>query len=134
MSQEQRKQPVTIESVQDSLDDLMVFLKDTMVTKEEFIGLDGKVDYLEKRVGSIENSMVTKEEFDGLEKRVGSIQNHMVTKSYLDDKLANLASESGDRLNRHVGQDKEFKDELLVPLREQRFPVKNELKRLTELV
>lgn len=57
--------------------DMVTFIKDNAVTKDEFNGLENKVDGL-------------RGEFDELKRVVTQIQATMVTKDYLDEKLADL--------------------------------------------
>ncbi len=54
----------------DEIFDIVTFIKDNAVARDEFYGLEGK--------------------FDGLKQEVLKIQATMVTKDYLDEKLADL--------------------------------------------
>ena len=70
-----------------------------MATKDDIAKLTGRVD-------KIELNMATKDDLAKMETR-------LVTKSYLDDKLADQATEIGDRINRATEKQKDFNTELV---------------------
>ena len=88
------------EQIQDILD-IVIFIKDNAVTKDEFkelkdevCGLKNDVNGLKQDVSGLKNDVSgLKNDVNGLKQDVRHIQNVMVTKDYLDDKLADLHSD-----------------------------------------
>ena len=102
---------------------MVSFIKDNAMTKSEGAT---KEDLLK---------MATKEDLkEAIAESEARMETRLVTKAYLDDKLADLTSELGDRIYRHDNKERTFKSELILYLDENRAIKPEQTKRLKELV
>ncbi len=122
---------------QNQTQEILEFLRDNVATKEDIKDMATKDDLakLEIKLGSrmdnLESRMATKEDLIELE---GKLKITMVSKAYLDDKLADLTSELGDRIYRKDEKDKAFKKEVIAIFQEHSLCHMEEIERLKELV
>ena len=108
--------------------EIMEFLKDNMVMRSEFTEFRSEVIELRNEFTDF------KHEFTDLKQRTTNIEATMVTKSYLDDKLGDLGSEIGKRINEHTAREQKFKHEVIAFLRRHVVGAEQELQKLEELV
>ena len=104
--------------------EILEFLRDNAVVKDDIKDMATKDDLVK-----LEERMDGK--MDSLE---GRLKTTMVTKAYLDDKLADLASELGDRIYRKDEKDKTFKKEVITVFKKHSLCNTEEIERLNELV
>lgn len=108
-----------------STGDIMKFLEKNMVTREEFKlnvqKVEGHFQQVDERLGKVEG-------------RLGHVENQMVTKDYLDNKLADLGSDIGRRINRQAELDKSFRKTLIDILSSKSILQGVDIERLKEFV
>lgn len=101
---------------QDQIQEIMEFLKDNMVTKDEFreelVKMATKEDLVKlgSRMDNLESRMATKDDLADLE---GKLKTTMVSKSYLDDKLADAVADISNLIYRKDKEVKEFHKEVI---------------------
>lgn len=83
-------------------DDIMDFLKDNMVMREDFEDVKSDVSVLKSDVSTLKTVVLD------LDKRLTRVEATMVTKSYLDDKLADL---KGDLIEKMRKQESRIKNQ-----------------------
>lgn len=100
-------------------------------------------DLIDKKLGECLKDYATKselgelidrkleEKFEAFEKR---LENKFVTKAYLDDKLADLAVEIIDRLERRVDRERKFKFKLVEMFRKDRPASPEDVTELEQLI
>lgn len=115
--------------------EIMEFLKDHMVVREEFNELINEIVILKSDMESVKSDMESvKSDMKSVKSEVGSMQTRIVTKEYLDDKLADLGAEIGSRINRSKERDQSFKILLIDMLKENNLLKSNQIKKLEEAI
>ena len=90
--------------------EIMEFLKDNMVMREDFLDLSEKVSSIDQRVDSLNLRVDSlSQKVDTVDQRLTRVEALMVTKDYLDDKLADLGGEITSRMNKNLQKEKDFK-------------------------
>ena len=122
-----------MENMEDvSTGDIMKFLEKNMVTREEFKlnvqKVEGHFQQADERLGKVEGRL------GEVEGRLGHVENQMVTKDYLDNKLADLGSDIGRRINRQAELDKSFRKTLIDILSSKSILQGVDIERLKEFV
>ncbi len=82
----------------DTLTETVEFIKETAVTKDEFeerfAKTDQRFDKMDQRFIQMDTRFDKMDQrFNKMDQSMGGLETHVVTKDYLDDKLANLASD-----------------------------------------
>jgi len=113
---------------ENQINEMFEFMKDNVATKEDLKGFATKkgLTELEERMNGKMNIKI-----DSLE---GKLKTTMVSKAYLDDKLADLSSELGDRIYRKNELDKSFKKEVIIIFKKNSLCNTEEIERLNELI
>ncbi len=114
----------------DDLYEVVTFIKDNVPMRDEVVmksEFEGRMTGFENRMNQMESKMATKDDLAKLECR-------LVTKSYLDDKLANLAAEIGERVNRVKDKGKLFNQKLVNYLDRHTVFETSEINELKELI
>ena len=104
------------------------YIKDNMATKDELAGVK------EDLAGVKEDLAGVKEDLGQLTKHVSGMETRLVTKDYLDEKLANLGAEIGERINRWAEKERKFKEGLIELLERHQIGDAEELSHLRELI
>lgn len=115
------------------------YIKDNMATKDELARVEeitlttrDNLARLEKHVD--ENFVRIDKNFAKLEKHVDGMETRLVTNDYLDNKLADLGAEIGERINRWAEKERKFKEGLIELLERHQIGDAEELSHLRELI
>ncbi len=87
--------------------------------------VDIKIEKLDKKIDQVEERLTD---------RIDKMETRLVTKSYLDQKLAEMTAEIGDRINRRYELDKAFKETVVGILQRNSLITPQELLQLKELI
>ena len=113
--------------------EVVSFIKDNAVMSSEF---ENKMAKFEGRLNKMENKMATKEDLAKMASKedLEKTECRLVTKSYLDDKLADVVSEIGSRINRVKEKGKVFNQKLVGFLDKHTTFETSEINELKELI
>lgn len=98
--------------------EVVVFIKDNAVTKQEFN----------------ESRQEFNDKMNAFDSRLIKVEATMVTKDYLDDKLADLGSEIGARINRLMEKERLFKQEIIDVLKRHSLADEQEITKLESFI